>query len=57
MPWQNDPEAFTAWTEGRTGYPLVDAGMRELRATGTMHNRVRMVVASFFDQTSADRLA
>ncbi|MCP1246026.1 DNA photolyase family protein [Acetobacter cerevisiae] len=47
MPWQNDPEAFTAWTEGRTGYPLVDAGMRELRATGTMHNRVRMVVASF----------
>lgn len=47
MPWANDPEAFAAWTEGRTGYPLVDAGMRELRATGTMHNRVRMVVASF----------
>ncbi|MFT9063769.1 MAG: deoxyribodipyrimidine photo-lyase [Acetobacter persici] len=47
MPWENDPEAFTAWTQGRTGYPLVDAGMRELRATGTMHNRVRMVVASF----------
>ncbi|GBR22674.1 deoxyribodipyrimidine photolyase [Acetobacter orleanensis NRIC 0473] len=47
MPWQNDAEAFTAWKEGRTGYPLVDAGMRELLATGTMHNRVRMVVASF----------
>jgi deoxyribodipyrimidine photo-lyase len=40
-------EAFIAWREGRTGFPLVDAGMRELKATGTMHNRVRMVVASF----------
>jgi deoxyribodipyrimidine photo-lyase len=39
--------AFDAWREGRTGYPLVDAGMRQLRATGWMHNRVRMVVASF----------
>jgi deoxyribodipyrimidine photo-lyase len=39
--------AFDAWCEGRTGYPLVDAGMRQLRATGAMHNRVRMVVASF----------
>lgn len=39
--------AFMAWREGRTGYPLVDAGMRELQATGTMHNRVRMVAASF----------
>ncbi|MCB2413445.1 DNA photolyase family protein [Demequina sp. TTPB684] len=39
--------AFAAWTRGETGFPLVDAGMRELAATGTMHNRVRMVVASF----------
>lgn len=48
--WATGPEAdarFVAWREGRTGYPLVDAGMRELAATGTMHNRVRMVVASF----------
>jgi len=40
-------EAFTAWKSGHTGFPLVDAGMRELQATGVMHNRVRMVVASF----------
>ncbi|WP_267127704.1 cryptochrome/photolyase family protein [Demequina gelatinilytica] len=40
-------QAFMAWRDGRTGYPLVDAGMRELAATGAMHNRVRMVVASF----------
>lgn len=40
-------DAFTAWADGRTGYPFVDAGMRQLRATGWMHNRVRMVVASF----------
>jgi deoxyribodipyrimidine photo-lyase len=40
-------EAFEAWRRGRTGFPLVDAGMREMAATGTMHNRVRMVVASF----------
>ncbi|PKQ14969.1 MAG: deoxyribodipyrimidine photolyase [Actinobacteria bacterium HGW-Actinobacteria-8] len=40
-------EAFEAWRQGRTGFPLVDAGMREMAATGTMHNRVRMVVASF----------
>lgn len=45
--WRNDEGEFTAWCEGRTGYPLVDAGMRELNATGLMHNRVRMVVASF----------
>ncbi|HRH39426.1 MAG TPA: deoxyribodipyrimidine photo-lyase, partial [Flavobacteriales bacterium] len=45
--WQHDETAFEAWCEGRTGYPLVDAGMRELKATGHMHNRVRMVVASF----------
>ncbi|MBS1524929.1 MAG: deoxyribodipyrimidine photo-lyase [Bacteroidetes bacterium] len=45
--WANDESQFKAWCEGRTGYPLVDAGMRELNATGYMHNRVRMVVASF----------
>lgn len=47
IPWRNNKEEFEAWCEGRTGYPLVDAGMRELNATGYMHNRVRMVVASF----------
>lgn len=47
MRWRKDVKAFRAWTEGRTGYPLVDAGMRELWATGFMHNRVRMVAASF----------
>lgn len=45
--WRNDPEEFKRWCEGTTGYPLVDAGMRELNTTGLMHNRVRMVVASF----------
>jgi len=45
--WENDEKKFNAWCEGKTGYPLVDAGMRELNATGYMHNRVRMVVASF----------
>lgn len=47
FPWRRDDDAFAAWTAGRTGYPIVDAGMRELWATGTMHNRVRMIVASF----------
>jgi len=42
-----DEERFAAWAEGRTGYPVVDAGMRQLRAEGWMHNRVRMIVASF----------
>ena len=45
--WENDEETFRAWCAGRTGYPMVDAGMRELAATGVMHNRVRMVTASF----------
>jgi deoxyribodipyrimidine photo-lyase len=45
--WRNDPDEFAAWCEGRTGYPIVDAGMRELNSTGFMHNRVRMIVASF----------
>lgn len=45
--WNNNEVAFQKWCEGKTGYPFVDAGMRELNATGHMHNRVRMVVASF----------
>jgi deoxyribodipyrimidine photo-lyase len=45
--WENDPYSFEAWRTGQTGYPLVDAGMRQLAATGWMHNRARMVVASF----------
>jgi deoxyribodipyrimidine photo-lyase len=45
--WRNDEGEYEAWCEGRTGYPLVDAGMRELMITGFMHNRVRMVTASF----------
>lgn len=45
--WNNNESEFQKWCEGKTGYPFVDAGMRELNATGHMHNRVRMVVASF----------
>jgi deoxyribodipyrimidine photo-lyase len=45
--WRNDEADFQRWCSGNTGYPMVDAGMRELNATGYMHNRVRMVVASF----------
>lgn len=45
--WENDEEQFKKWCEGKTGYPLVDAGMRELNQSGYMHNRVRMLVASF----------
>ena len=45
--WINDPDMFQKWCDGTTGYPIVDAGMRELNATGHMHNRVRMIVASF----------
>ena len=47
MPWRYHEEDFKKWREGKTGYPLVDAGMRELNQTGFMHNRVRMVAASF----------
>lgn len=47
MRYDDDPEPFDAWREGRTGFPLVDAGMRQLLSQGWMHNRVRMVVASF----------
>tara|TARA_Y100001936_G_scaffold176455_1_gene173086 strand:- start:13919 stop:14467 length:549 start_codon:yes stop_codon:yes gene_type:complete len=45
--WQYDPAAYESWVEGNTGFPLVDAGMRQLKAVGFMHNRVRMVTASF----------
>lgn len=45
--WRNNKTEFQSWCEGTTGYPIVDAGMRQLNATGTMHNRVRMIVASF----------
>ena len=47
MPWETDGERYVRWCEGRTGFPIVDAGMRELRATGFVHNRVRMIVAMF----------
>ncbi len=47
LEWDEDAELLAAWQEGRTGYPLVDAGMRQLAATGWMHNRARMVVGSF----------
>lgn len=45
--WRNNEKEFEAWCKGQTGYPIVDAGMRELNETGFMHNRVRMIVASF----------
>jgi deoxyribodipyrimidine photo-lyase len=47
FPWVDDPVGLEAWQRGRTGFPIVDAGMRQLWATGWMHNRVRMIVASF----------
>ena len=47
FPWRDDADALEAWKLGETGYPIVDAGMRELRRTGYMHNRVRMITASF----------
>jgi deoxyribodipyrimidine photo-lyase len=47
IPWRNNETEFQKWCDGKTGYPMVDAGMRELNETGLMHNRVRMVVASF----------
>ena len=45
--WENNPEQFEAWCQGITGYPVVDAAMRQLHNTGWMHNRARMIVASF----------
>lgn len=47
IPWRNNEAEFERWCKGETGYPMVDAGMRQLNETGYMHNRVRMVVASF----------
>ncbi len=47
LEWDNDPDLFQAWCEGQTGYPMVDAAMRQLNQTGWMHNRCRMIVASF----------
>ena len=47
FPWQKDAKQLHAWQRGLTGYPIVDAGMRQLWTTGWMHNRVRMIVASF----------
>jgi len=47
IPWRNNEEEFKKWCEGKTGYPIVDAGMRQLNNTGYMHNRVRMITASF----------
>ena len=47
LPWKNDKKDFEAWCSGKTGFPIVDAGMRQLNATGWMHNRVRMIVGSF----------
>ncbi|MEP3534193.1 cryptochrome/photolyase family protein [Ekhidna sp.] len=47
LKWRNNEEEFEKWKKGKTGYPIVDAGMRELNATGFMHNRVRMIVSSF----------
>ncbi len=47
LPWEEPDQKFTAWKEGQTGFPIIDAGMRELKTTGFMHNRVRMIVAMF----------
>jgi deoxyribodipyrimidine photo-lyase len=47
IPWRNDRQEFAAWCQGQTGYPVVDAAMRQLLSTGWMHNRARMIVASF----------
>ncbi len=47
IPWRNNQDEFQAWAEGRTGFPIVDAGLRELNQSGAMHNRVRMITASF----------
>ncbi|MCJ7712260.1 MAG: DNA photolyase family protein [Chloroflexi bacterium] len=50
LPFREDPAAFAAWAEGRTGYPVVDAAMRQLRAAGFVHNRARMIAASFLSK-------
>ena len=50
LPWRHDPDGLAAWKAGETGYPLVDAGMRELAETGFMHNRLRMITAMFLSK-------
>jgi deoxyribodipyrimidine photo-lyase len=50
-PWRDDPAALAAWKEGRTGYPIVDAGMRQLAEEGWLHNRARLIVGSFLTRT------
>ncbi|MEP0848576.1 MAG: deoxyribodipyrimidine photo-lyase [Phycisphaerae bacterium] len=50
LPWRRNDEQFQAWCEGRTGFPIVDAGMRQLAQTGWMHNRLRMIVAMFLSK-------
>ncbi len=55
--WDGDPELLDAWRAGETGYPVVDAGMRQLRAEGWMHNRARLITASFLSQAPVPRLA
>ncbi|QJD58387.1 deoxyribodipyrimidine photo-lyase [Pseudomonas sp. gcc21] len=50
LPWRHDPQALAAWQQGRTGFPLIDAAMRQMLATGWMHNRLRMVVAMFLSK-------
>ena len=50
LPWRYDEELFRAWCEGRTGYPIIDAGMRQLSRTGWMHNRLRMITAMFLSK-------
>ena len=57
FPWQNDEKLFSAWCKGATGYPIVDAAMRQLNETGWMHNRCRMIVASFLTKDLDRRLA
>ena len=47
LQWENNESLFAAWCEARTGYPIIDAAMRQLNQTGYMHNRLRMIVASF----------
>uniref|UniRef100_UPI0024AE7FE2 FAD-binding domain-containing protein n=1 Tax=Kitasatospora setae TaxID=2066 RepID=UPI0024AE7FE2 len=51
VPWHNDPDEFAAWRDGRTGFPVIDAAMRQLAETGWMHNRARLLTASFLSKS------
>ena len=53
LPWENDEKKFKKWCNGTTGFPIIDAGMRQLNETGYMHNRVRLLTGSFFGKRSA----